>query len=134
MTPLPFNFLFYFLQKLVFWYRMVSLFWVYTSNDICTIFMEKIQNGLELLLLMLIWTHIKVLEEYQKKDDLVKQMFYITVFIFLFLTENLKLEIAWWIVERYLPCKCEMIINAEIGVEIQCFYFKYAEYAKHFHI
>lgn len=57
--------------------------------------MEKIQNGLELLLLMLTWTHIKVLEEYQKKDDLVKQMFAITVFIFLVLTDKLKLELAW---------------------------------------
>lgn len=47
--------------------------------------MEKIQNGLELLLLM---EHIKVLEEYKKKANLVKQMFSITVFILLVLTDK----------------------------------------------
>lgn len=54
------------------------------SNDIHITVTEKMQNA---LLLMLIWPHIKGLEEYQNNANIVKQTFPTTVFIFLVLTD-----------------------------------------------
>lgn len=87
----------------------------------------------EPFLLILIWSQIKGLEEYQRNTNLVKQAYSITVFISWFWLTCLQLQFARYFLEVFI-LQVWMIINAEMGVENPCFYLQYSEYVKHFHI